>query len=137
MKKYKGTFSDIEKHPYDVTITTTGSGEVTLTFVNDTPFDTEMDTSGDILYEPIKRQSGTLHILTDNLSDYKFDLYSPTAKNTKVIVNNEDHKCVFAGYVTPSMYDIGFTHEREELDIDVIDGLSILQHYQYRSEERL
>jgi hypothetical protein len=131
MKQYIGTFTDIDKHPYDVTVTTTGSGEVTLTFVNETPFETEMDTSGDILYEPIKRQSGTLHILTDNLSDYKFDLYSPTAKNTKVIISNEDHKCVFAGYVTPSMYDIGFTHEREELDIDVIDGLSALEHYKY------
>lgn len=131
MRYYLGTFTDIDKHPYYVTMTTSGSGQVFLNFVNETPFETEMDTSGDILYEPIKRQSGTLHILTDNLSDYKFDLYSPTAKNTKVIINNEDSKRVFAGYVTPSMYDIAFTHEREELDIDLIDGLSILQYYKY------
>lgn len=131
MKYYLGTFTDTDKHPYYVTMTTSGSGQVFLNFMNETPFETEMDTSGDILYEPIKRQSGTMHILTDNLTDYKFDLYSPTAKNTKIIINDENSKRVFAGYVTPSMYDIGFTKEREELNIDVIDGLSVLQYYKY------
>lgn len=131
MKYYLGTFTDTDKHPYYVTMTTSGSGQVFLNFMNETPFETEMNTSGDILYEPIKRQSGTMHILTDNSTDYKFDLYSPTAKNTKVIILNKDREYVFAGYVTPSMYDIGFTHEREELDIDVIDGLSVLQYYKY------
>lgn len=131
---YLGTFTDTEANPYYLTITHEDSQfhQDFLTFLNDTPFLIEWESGdGDTLYKPIKMSTATISILTDDTTDYKFGLYSDTAKHAKVILNDNNRNCVWAGYVTPSMYNIGYTKAREELQIDCIDGLSILKYFKY------
>jgi hypothetical protein len=43
---------------------------------------------------------------------------------------------VWVGYVTPNLYDMGFVEEREEIEIECIDGLSTLQYIKYRTDKK-
>ena len=62
--------------------------------------------------------------------DYKFDLYSSTAQQNKVVLSNADG-IVWVGYVTPNLYSQGYENELEEIEVEAIDALSTLQYYKY------
>ena len=117
---------------YTVRLTTnngTTAKEITL---GGSPFVTEMDTSDDIIYEPVKYQTATVEVVTE---DYMFDVYSSKAQDTKVelISNNEVQ---WVGYVRPNLYDMGFEKRRECVEIECADALSTLQYIPYRTTER-
>ena len=120
--KYTAQFYDINEKLYTLEI---GSGEVQNITLSATPFITELETSDSHLYKPCKYSSATIGMITD---DYKFDLYSSTAQQNKVVLSNADG-IVWVGYVTPNLYSQGYENELEEIEVEAIDALSTLQYY--------
>ena len=72
---YSGEFADINGTNYKVQIITEGNTPSELT-LGVPPFVTEMDSSEDIIYKPVKYQSATVKIIS---GDYLLDIYSGTA----------------------------------------------------------
>lgn len=122
--KYTAQFYDINGKLYTLEI---GSGEAqNITLASD-PFVTELETSNSHIYKPCKYSSATIRMITD---DYRFDLYSSTAQQNKVVLSNDDG-VVWVGYVTPNLYSQGYENEFEEIEVEAIDALSTLQYYKY------
>lgn len=128
---YSGEFADINGTNYKVQITTEGNTPSELT-LGVPPFVTEMDSSEDIIYKPVKYQSATVKIIS---GDYLLDIYSGTAQGTKVELL-QGNEVKWTGYVTPNLYDMGFDEDREEVEIECIDALSTLQYYKYQSANK-
>ena len=122
--KYTAQFYDINEKLYTLEI---GSGEVQNITLSATPFITELETSDSHLYKPCKYSSATIGMITD---DYKFDLYSSTAQQNKVVLSSASG-IVWVGYVTPNLYSQGYENELEEIEVEAIDALSTLQYYKY------
>ena len=130
---YNGEFKDISDNLYQVKITTSQGGATQRSItLGGSPFTTEMDSSEEIIYKPVKYQSATVNIVTP---DYNFDIYSSTAQGTKVELV-KDSTIVWTGYVTPNLYDMGFEKDREEVEIECIDALSTLQYIKYNSQSK-
>lgn len=134
--KYTGEFMGRQGNVYTLDIITNGdsstSREVTLGVP---PFVIQMEESENTLYKPVKYQSGTAKIISE---DYNFDIYSDTAQGTKVtLTETKDSngssvsRLRWTGYVTPNLYNMGFDEDREEIEIECIDALSTLQYYKY------
>lgn len=131
---YSGTFESVNNTRYRVDIITEGSQRQELT-LSGSPFVTEMDQSGDVIYTPAKYQTATVGFITP---DYNLDIYSPAAQGTKVElyqVGNSD-TLMWTGYVTPNLYDQGFSKHIEEVQVECIDALSTLQYFKYNTEEK-
>lgn len=128
---YSGEFADINGTNYKVQITTEGNTPSELT-LGVPPFVTEMDSSEDTIYKPVKYQSATVKIIS---GDYLLDIYSGTAQGTKVELL-QGNEVKWTGYVTPNLYDMGFDEDREEVEIECIDALSTLQYYKYQSANK-
>ena len=122
--KYTAQFYDINEKLYTLEI---GSGEMQNITLSATPFITELETSDSHLYKPCKYSSATIGMITD---DYKFDLYSSTAQQNKVVLSSA-RGIVWVGYVTPNLYSQGYENELEEIEVEAIDALSTLQYYKY------
>lgn len=135
--RYNGKFYDLKGNNYTVEIITNGTSGTTRNItLGVSPFVTEMDTSDDNIYKPCKYQSATVKIITSGETDYKFDVYSGKANGTKVRLYDKDNNLVWGGFATPVLYNNGFTEIHEELEIEAIDGLSILQYYKYSASPR-
>lgn len=125
---YRGQFKDIYGSLFTLDIGDTGT-VVNLKF-SASPFVTTMDQSDDIIYKPARYQSATVGLLVSG-SDYHFGIYSGSAQGMKVTLKNSLDVVLWVGYVSPSMYNIGYAKALETLDVDCIDGLSTLQYYKY------
>lgn len=126
--KYFSQFKDVNDQLYTVNIITNGDGSTTKEFtLGGSPFTTEMDNSDKIIYKPCKYQSATIEMVSQ---DYNFDIYSSTAQGTKVQLL-KGSEIVWAGFITPNLYDQGFNEFRETISLEAIDGLSTLQYYKY------
>lgn len=126
--KYFSQFKDKNDQLYTVNIITDGDGSTTKEFtLGGSPFTTEMNNSDNIIYKPCKYQSATIEMVSQ---DYNFDIYSSTAQGTKVQLL-KDSEIVWAGFITPNLYNQGFNEFRETISLEAIDGLSILQYYKY------
>lgn len=135
--KYTGQFRSIDNDLYTVEIITGGSATpVTEITMSGNPFVTEMDTSDDNIYKPAKYQSATVGVVTKNASDYMFNVYSGDAKGTKITLKDARNNVIWAGYGSPVLYDNGYTSVHEILEIEAIDGLSVLQYYKYNAPIR-
>ena len=130
---YSGSFADIQNKVYKVTITTNSGNQTKTVTLGGSPFVTEMDSDEKVIYSPVKYQSATVSIITP---DYNFDIYSPKAQGSKVELTDESGAVVWTGYVTPNLYDMGFVEDREEIEIECIDGLSTLQYFKYKTEKK-
>lgn len=135
--KYIGQFRSIDNELYTVNIITGGSEVITQNItLTDNPFTTEMDTTDENIYKPVKYQGATIGVLTQNESDYMFNVYSGSANGTMIKLLNGENNVVWAGFATPVLYDNGYTSVREKLEIEAIDGLSILQYYKYSAAQK-
>lgn len=126
---YSGTFESVNNTRYRVDIKTGGNQRQELT-LSGSPFVTQMDQSDDIIYTPAKYQTATVGFITP---DYNLDIYSPAAQGTKVElyeIGNSD-TLMWTGYVTPNLYDQGFSKHIEEVQVECIDALSTLQYFKY------
>lgn len=124
----QGAFEDINGVWHWVRISGSGSDEV-LKF-GASPFVTQMDGGDDTIYKPAKYQGATIGLIASG-SDYLFNLYTGDAKGIAVTLTNEEGDVEWVGYVTPSLYNIGYVTADEPLSVDCIDGLSVLQYYKY------
>lgn len=135
--KYIGQFRNIDNKLYTVYIITGKSETVTKDIVlSGSPFVTEMDTSDDNVYKPVKYQGATVGVVTRDESDYMFNVYSGEANGTDVRLYDEDNNLVWGGFATPVVYNNGYTSVHENLEIEAIDGLSILQYYKYHTDHK-
>ena len=135
--RYQGNFFDLRGDKYTVEIITNGTSGTTRNItLGVPPFVTEMDTSDDNIYKPCKYQSATIKLVTSGETDYKFDVYSGNANGTKVRLYDKSNNLVWGGFATPVLYNNGFTEIHEELEIEAIDGLSILQYYKYSASPK-
>lgn len=135
--KYTGTFRDIDNNEYTVQIVTNQSVSQTMEIIlSSSPFETEMDASDDNIYKPVKYQSATVSVVTRSESDYMFNVYSGSANGTCIKVFDEDDNLVWGGFATPVLYNNGYTAVHEILEIEAIDGLSILQYYKYSTPSK-
>lgn len=131
---YSGTFESVNNTRYRVDIKTGGNKRQELT-LSGSPFVTQMDQSDEIIYTPAKYQTATVGFITP---DYNLDIYSPAAQGTKVElyeVGNRD-TLMWTGYVTPNLYDQGFSKHIEEVQVECIDALSTLQYFKYSTENK-
>ena len=135
---YSGGFNDKDEKPYQLSIEVDdgSSEEVTDLLFSDVPFKTDMDNSDDTIFKPVKYQSGTIGLLAFE-DNYMFNIYNATAKHSKVILKDNAGIVKWIGYVTPSLYNIGYEARYENLDVDCIDGLSILQYFKYEPIESI
>ena len=134
--KYTSDFYSLRGDKYTVDIVTgndtTATRKITLGV---SPFVTEQDTSDDNIYKPVKYQSATVNIVTENESDYMCDLYSGEADGTRVTLK-KNNAVVWAGFATPVIYNNGYTEVHENLELECLDGLSILQYYKYNANPK-
>ena len=131
--RYIGYFRDIKDVLYKVEVATTkgtSSKEVTLGVP---PFTTKMDNSDDNIYKPVKYQGATIAMISDGTA---LDIYSGGARGVAVTLYRGD-EIVWKGYASPSTYDQGYTLPKEELDIDCIDGLSVLKYIKYTAVDNI
>lgn len=135
--RYIGNFYSLKQERYTVEIITNNSSgttkEITLGV---SPFVTDMDTSDENIYKPVKYQGATINVITDNESDYKFDVYSSTANGTKIRLYDSANKLIWGGFATPVLYSNSYTSANDNLEIECIDGLSILQYYKYNASPK-
>ena len=130
---YQGIFEDINGGKHLLRIGT--SGDVVALKFGGSPFVTTMDESDSNIYMPVKCQAGTIGLVAVD-TDYMFGLYTGDAHGMPVtlyrgeVVNPAAVEWV--GYVSPSLYDIGYTKYLEALDVDCVDGLATLAEYKYK-----
>lgn len=99
------------------------------------PFVTSMDSEDETIYSPIKGQSATVTMVT---KEYPFELYSSTLQGRKCTLfsgteSNPRQKVEWIGFVTPCMFNMGFSYI-DELEIECVDGISILKDIPYRTK---
>lgn len=129
--RYVSDFYSLRGDKYTVTITTENdSGTTKQITLGVPPFTTDSDTSNDNIYKAVKYQSATVNIVTSGESDYMFDLYSGLADGTRVTLTKSG-VTVWDGFATPTLYNNGYTEIHENLQLECIDGLSILQYFKY------
>lgn len=135
--RYTGNFYNLKNERFTVEIITNHtSGATRHIDLGVPPFVTSMEENDDNLFKPCKYQSATVKMVTSAATDYKFDVYAkaPNATVVKLYDNNDEVK--WCGFATPNLYNIGFNRENEELEIECIDGLSILQYYKYSTQQK-
>lgn len=131
--KYTGQFRDINNRLFTVDmITDNNETPIQLIKFGDNPFLSEME-NGDDIFKPVKYQAATIRLFTDNVL---FNIYSSKAKGTKITLKDYTNKVRWIGYIQPNMYNQDFNYDKEYLDIDAIDGLSILQYIDYSSADK-
>lgn len=134
--KYIGDFYSLKGDKYTVQIITNNdTGTTREIILGVPPFTTEQDTSNDNIYKPIKYQSATVNIVTSGESDYMFDLYSGEADGTRVTLYKSG-TTIWDGFATPVIYQNGYTEIHENLELECIDGLSILQYFKYSASPK-
>lgn len=126
---YHSNFKDINDKNYKVRITTNGDASKSKEIVLGTPaFVTEVETGDSNLYKPIKGQTATVKLVTN---DYLFDLYSSAAQQNKVELLDNNNKLIWGGYITPNLYQQGYENEVEEIEVEATDAISSLQYMPY------
>lgn len=131
---YYSQFKSLYNRTYRVEITVpTVVGQDTELLLGADPFTTEMD-SGETMFEPVRTQSATVRIVTE---DYLPVLYASDAYHTKVelfeILPSGQKTVVWSGYATPSLYSQGYSLIVEELELECLSPMAILQYMHYPS----
>ncbi len=132
---YVSEFASLNGTNYKVEIDTHKGGNVTKPFVlGSSPFVTSMDSDGKNIYAPVKSTAATLTMVTDGMP---FDIYSGQATGVSVkLTNTTSNKVEWTGYVTPCAYDMGFDDDREEIEVECVDGLAVLKDIVYKSPNK-
>lgn len=136
MRYYSDFYSTQNNTHYQLEIITSGDSstekEITL---SDSPFTTQMDSSDDNIYEPLKTQKATINIVADGNDDFKTDIFSSTAKGTKVnlykVQSNGTKTVEFIGYADPVVYESDYVSDTDSMQVNVLDGVSILEKLKY------
>lgn len=134
--KYTSNFYSLSNTQYTVEIITGNNANQSLEIdLQSTPFTVSMEACDENIYEPVRYSNGTVNIVNNGVTDYKFDLYSPTAQGTKVTLKS-GNTVVWVGYSTPILYDNGYKGDSDTISLECIDGLGTLQYYKYESANK-
>lgn len=126
MSKYTAEFTSINNIDYKIEITSkTGTANKTV-ILGESPF-VVTASDNDSIYEPVKTTGATITILTRDLPT---DVYSGSSLGTSVKVTSGSD-VIWTGYLTPCAYSQGFDNPLEELELECVDGLSVLQEIPY------
>ena len=129
--KYIGYFSDYSNKQYTIEIITNNvTGQTKEIQLSGEPF--SLETVSDGLYSNLKLHNATINIIN---KDALFDLYSSTAKGTRVSVTSGDD-VIFKGYATPVSYSQPYSDILEVIELQAVDGISILEYIKYQSFNR-
>lgn len=130
--KYIGYFADIYARQYRVEVITNSSASPSREIVlSKNPFVTEMNDE-DYIYTPHRYTTAKVEIVADNAQDFKLDVFSATAKGTKVILyDNLTDEVLWTGYATPQTYSGDYVGVHDILKVECLDGLSVLQYIAY------
>lgn len=132
---YRGWFQDIDGVNYKVEFFHGDNYQWKDITLSGDPVTIEYDNSEDILYKPVKLSGATINVITSDVDEYYFDLYSTNPKDCRVTISSGINysSITWKGYVEPSLYTQGFEYQNEEIEINCLDGLSILKYYKYTS----
>ena len=134
--KYTSNFYSLSGERYDLSIITNhNSGTTREITLGVPPFVTEMDEDEENIYKSVKYQSATVSIIASGETDYMFDLYSGEANGTRVTLSKSG-VTVWDGFATPVLYNNGYSEIHDNIQLECIDGLSILQYYKYSSDNK-
>lgn len=126
MSKYSAEFTSINNIDYKIEISSkTGTANKSV-ILGDSPF-VVTAADNDSIYEPVKTTGATITILTRDLPT---DIYSGSSLGTSVKVTSGSD-VIWTGYLTPCAYSQGFDNPLEELELECVDGLSVLQEIPY------
>ena len=128
-KSYQGIFTDVNGNEHTIYIEGDTNEAYPLT-LGEKPFVSTMNSDDGTIYKPVKLQAGTIGLVAVD-ENYYFDIYTGDAQGRPVQVTDANGALEWTGYITPSLYDIGYVTYREELSVDCLDGLSTLQYYRY------
>lgn len=128
---YNGHFIDNQNNDYRVEINTLSGTESQTIKLNVNPFIVEYNRDKDI-FKPLKLSGATVRCWVD---DYMFDIFSGKAKGTKCTLYKGDN-IEWQGYVTPNVYNQDYLQYKFELDIECVDGLSILEYFNYQTDKK-
>lgn len=131
MNNYKGYFRSVYNDIlYSVEFYVNDSSKPKeLILAGDEPFVVVYNTS-DTPFDGIRNSTATIKILSDH---YFEDILPNKAKDVKVYLKNEDTgEIVWCGYLTPKIYDMGYTECHEEIELEASDCISMLQHIEYK-----
>lgn len=129
--KYIGKFKDIDDKEYIIELVTNNNATQTKEIqLATSPF--TLETVSDGLYSNLKLHNATIKIINDTAL---FDLYSSTSKGTKVTVRSDD-TVIFKGYTTPVQYSQPYISTLDEIELQAVDGISILEYSKYESTNK-
>lgn len=128
---YRGSFTSIDGRNYDVAITTKKESDTegVLTF-GGTPFVVTYD-NDDTIFKPLRLSSANLGLI---IGEDMFDLFHADAKGVKIELSSSG-LTQWIGYTTPNIYSSPNDLPREELEVECLDGLSILEYILYKREK--
>ncbi len=127
MSKYTAQFKSINDKLYTIEIETEKGSNNGTFILSANPLNSSMDSDDKTIYSPIKCGGMTVSLLS---ADIPLDLYSGSAMGTKVNVK-EDDKYIFKGFLTPCVYSMGFDDVIEEVQLECVDGISVLKEIPY------
>lgn len=131
MSNYIGYFRSVHNDIlYSVKITSDidSSTPIEITLSGDEPFVVKYNDS-DTPFDPIRNSTATIKIISDN---YFENILPSKAKERKVLLTNENNgTVVWCGYLTPKIYDMGYTECNEEIELEASDCISVLQYLDY------
>ena len=127
---YQGSFRSIQKDKlYTVDIITNGSSGTTVPItLGPDAFVTNMDSGSNTIYVPVKYQSATIQVVSDN---YYFDMYSSTPKQNIVTLKDASSNVLWSGYISCNVYDADYNFVTESWQVECVDRLSVLKNYDY------
>lgn len=131
--RYIGYFNSVDLKQYKVQIETKKSGTDQELILGDTPFVSSISSDEERhIYSPIKCGGATISIVTKS---YIPDLYAGQSKAVKVtLVNETDNVTEWVGYIAPTMYSQPFEKYLESLEMDCVDGISVLKDIKYKAK---
>lgn len=132
MSKYTGEFLSINNTPYKIEITTASGTTNKSVILGETPL-VVTGSENDFIYEPVKSTGATVTLLTNSFIP---ELYSGSALGTSVKVTS-GNSVVWVGYLTPCAYTQAYDAPLESLELECVDGLSVLQDIPYQSDKEI
>ncbi len=131
MSKYTAEFLSINNTPYKIEITSSTGSKSETVILAESPFVVNCSDE-DNLYEPVKTTGATVTLLT---KDLPIDIYSGSVLGTSVNLTS-NNKVIWTGYLTPCAYSQGFDLPLEELQLECVDGLSVLKDIPFSSNSK-
>lgn len=127
---YIGQFVGMNDKTYQVQIIrdeSTTQKEILL--AGDSPFVVKYNTST-TPFDGIRTSTATIRIVH---TDYLEDVLPSKARDTRVILK-QGASTIWEGYLTPKVYNQGYTEEYETIELEAADCLSTTQYIPYKTD---